>query len=99
MRSSGILDITCTTATVFVRTQGYLPSENDCYVRPFAWSRRNGLRKGDLVVAQTTRPSDRTRSIAPSHKITYRQRQAPVEELGRRVRFADLTPVYPARAA
>ena len=88
---SGILDI-LSDGYGFVRTQGYLPSENDCYVG-LSLVKRNGLRKGDLVVAQTrpVRPNEKYRAI---HKIIS-VNGTPVEELGRRVRFADLTPVYP----
>ena len=88
---SGILDILAD-GYGFVRTQGYLPSENDCYVG-LSLVKRNGLRKGDLVVAQTrpVRPNEKYRAI---HKIIS-VNGTPVEELGRRVRFADLTPVYP----
>ncbi|MEF9876740.1 MAG: Rho termination factor N-terminal domain-containing protein, partial [Gordonibacter sp.] len=48
---SGILDILAD-GYGFLRTQGYLPSETDCYVG-LSTIRRNGLRKGDLVSGQT----------------------------------------------
>ena len=87
----GILDI-MQDGYGFLRTNGYLPSEQDCYVG-FSTIRRNGLRKGDKLTG-TTRPA------RPNEKYAAVQRVAtvngkPVEELGRRVRFGDLTPVYP----
>jgi transcription termination factor Rho len=88
---SGILDILAD-GYGFLRTQGYLPSEGDCYVG-LNLVKRNGLRKGDLVVGQT-RPSRANEKYAAIQRIIS-VNGTPVEELGRRVRFADLTPVYP----
>ena len=87
----GVLDI-MQDGYGFLRTNGYLPSEQDCYVG-LSTIRRNGLRKGDKITG-TTRPA------RPNEKYAAVQKAAtvngkPVEELGRRVRFGDLTPVYP----
>ena len=88
---SGILDILAD-GYGFLRTQGYLPSETDCYVG-LPTIRRNGLRKGDLVSGQT-RPARENEKYAAIQKVTA-VNGTPVEELGSRVRFGDLTPVYP----
>ncbi|RDB54877.1 transcription termination factor Rho [Paraeggerthella hongkongensis] len=88
---SGILDILAD-GYGFLRTQGYLPSESDCYVG-LSTIRRNGLRKGDLVSGQT-RPARENEKYAAIQKVTS-VNGTPIEELGNRVRFGDLTPVYP----
>ena len=88
---SGILDILAD-GYGFLRTHGYLPSENDCYVG-LSTIRRNGLRKGDLVCGQT-RPARENEKYAAIQKIIS-VNGTPVEEMGARVKFADLTPIYP----
>lgn len=91
VEAAGILDI-LSDGYGFLRTHGYLPSEEDVYVG-MATIRRNGLRKGDYIAGQT-------RPARPNEKYAALQRVDTVngisfEELGRRVRFADLTPVFP----
>lgn len=88
---SGILDILAD-GYGFLRTQGYLPSETDCYVG-LSTIRRNGLRKGDMVSGQT-RPARENEKYAAIQKVTT-VNGVPVEESRSRVRFGDLTPVYP----
>ncbi len=87
----GVLDILAD-GYGFLRTQGYLPSETDAYVG-LSMIRRYGLRKGDLVLGQT-RPVRENEKYAAVHKIIS-VNDMPPEDLGKRVRFADLTPVYP----
>ena len=87
----GILDI-MHDGYGFLRTNGYLPSEQDCYVG-LSTIRRNGLRKGDKLTG-TTRPARPNEKYAAVQKVATVNGK-PVEELGRRVRFGDLTPVYP----
>lgn len=87
----GILDI-MQDGYGFLRTNGYLPSEQDCYVG-LSSIRRNGLRKGDKLTG-TTRPARPNEKYAAVQKVATVNGK-PVEELGRRVRFGDLTPVYP----
>lgn len=88
---SGILDI-LSDGYGFLRTQGYLPSETDCYVG-LSTIRRNGLRKGDMVSGQT-RPARENEKYAAIQKVTAIN-GIPVAEMTPRVRFGDLTPVYP----
>lgn len=88
---SGILDV-LSDGYGFLRTNGYLPSEKDVYVGT-STIRRNHLRKGDYLTGQT-------RPARPKEKFAALQRidtvnGTPLEELGKRVRFADLTPVFP----
>ena len=88
---SGILDV-LSDGYGFLRTNGYLPSEKDVYVGASA-IRRNHLRKGDYLTGQT-------RPARPKEKFAALQRidtvnGTPLEEVGKRVRFADLTPVFP----
>ena len=87
----GILDI-MQDGYGFLRTNGDLPSEQDCYVG-LSTIRRNGLRKGDKLTG-TTRPARPNEKYAAVQKVATVNGK-PVEELGRRVRFGDLTPVYP----
>ncbi len=88
---SGVLDI-MSEGYGFLRTEGYLPSEHDVYVG-LALIRRNGLRKGDYVKGQV-RPARENEKYAALQRIDTVNDVA-VDELGRRPRFADLTPVYP----
>lgn len=88
---SGILDV-LPDGYGFLRTSGYLPGEKDVYVGT-STIRRNHLRKGDYLTGQT-------RPARPKEKFAALQRVdtvngTPLDELGKRVRFADLTPVFP----
>ena len=74
---SGILDILAD-GYGFLRTQGYLPSETDCYVG-LSTIRRNGLRKGDMVSGQT-RPARENEKYAAIQKVTAIN-GTPIEEL------------------
>lgn len=87
----GVLDILAD-GYGFLRTQGYLPSETDAYVG-LSTIRRNGLRKGDFVVGQTRPPRENEKYAAVQKIISVNGKST--DELGKRVRFADLTPVYP----
>ena len=87
----GILDI-MQDGYGFLRTKGYLPSENDVYVG-LATIRRNNLRKGDMVAGQT-RPKRDNEKYAALQQVSTVNGVA-VDQLGQRVRFGDLTPVFP----
>lgn len=88
---AGVLDILAD-GYGFLRTQGYLPSETDAYVG-LSTIRRNGLRKGDYVSGQT-RPARENEKYAAIQKVVS-VNGVPIEECGKRVKFSDLTPVYP----
>ena len=89
--TEGVLDI-LQDGYGFLRTNGYLPSENDVYVS-LSMIRRNGLRKGDLITGHV-RPARQNEKYAALQEIDT-VNGTPVAELGKRVRFADLTPVFP----
>lgn len=88
---TGILDV-LSDGYGFLRTSGYLPGEGDCYVSA-SLIKRNHLRKGDLLVGQTrpARPNDKFAAVQKVISVNG----TPLEQLGSRPRFADLTPVYP----
>ncbi len=87
----GILDILAD-GYGFLRTQGYLPSESDVYVG-LSTIRRNGLRKGDFVTGQVRPPRENEKYSAIQKVVSVNGMDT--EDLGKRVRFADLTPVFP----
>ena len=92
--AAGILDVLDNYA--FVRTTGYLPSENDVYVS-LSMVRRLGLRRGDAIVGQVRQPreGERKEKFNPMVKIDSVNGSAPEEAKGR-VEFAKLTPLYPS---
>lgn len=89
--TEGVLDI-LSDGYGFLRTGGYLPSENDVYVS-LSMIRRNGLRKGDYIKGRV-RPARQNEKYAALQEIDT-VNDTPLAELGKRVRFADLTPVFP----
>ncbi len=91
--AAGILDILDNYA--FVRTTGYLPSENDVYVS-LSMVRKWGLRKGDAVTGQVRQPreGERKEKFNPMVRVDT-VNGMPLEEARSRVDFGALTPVYP----
>ena len=87
----GVLDVLAD-GYGFLRTQGYLPSETDAYVG-LSTIKRNNLRKGDYVVGQVRPPRENEKYAAVQKVVSVNDIN--VEEFDKRVRFADLTPVYP----
>ena len=87
----GVLDI-LSDGYGFLRTTSYLPGDSDCYMGT-ALIKRNGLRKGDYIVGQTRPIRDNEKFAAIQKVISVNG--VPIEQLGPRPRFADLTPVYP----
>jgi len=87
----GILDI-LPDGYGFVRTKGYLPGEGDAYVNQ-SMIRRNHLRKGDWIAGQM-RPARENEKFGAVQRLDTVNGKSP-EELGNRVKFADLTPVFP----
>ena len=92
--AAGILDILDNYA--FVRTTGYLPSENDVYVS-LAMVRKWGLRRGDAVVGQVRQPreGERKEKFNPMVKIDSVNGMT-LDESAKRVEFSKLTPLYPS---
>lgn len=87
----GILDI-LQDGYGFLRTKGYLPSEQDVYVG-LSTIRRNGLRKGDMVAGQT-RPAREGEKFPAIQKVSS-VNGTPIDELSSRPKFSELTPIFP----
>lgn len=93
--AAGIVDILDNYA--FVRTTGYLPSENDVYVS-MAMVRKCGLRKGDAVVGQVRQPreGERKEKFNPMVQVDSINGMV-LDDSKKRVEFSKLTPLYPAQ--
>ncbi len=91
VETEGILDI-LTDGYGFLRTSSYLPSETDVYVSQ-TLIRRNHLRKGDKITGQVRPPRSNEKYAALQEVATVNE--VPIDQLEHRVRFADLTPVFP----
>ncbi|WP_374999826.1 transcription termination factor Rho [Aeromicrobium sp. CTD01-1L150] len=91
--AAGILDILDNYA--FVRTTGYLPSENDVYLS-LSMVRKLGLRKGDAVTGQVRQPreGERKEKFNPMVRIDT-VNGATAEESRHRVDFSKVTPLFP----
>ena len=92
--AAGILDIHDNYA--FVRTTGYLPSENDVYVS-MSLVRKLGLRRGDAITGQVRQPreGERKEKFNPMVKVES-VNGMDADEAKRRVDFSKLTPLYPS---
>ena len=76
----------------FIRTDGYLPGEHDVYVG-VSTVRRQGLRKGDYITGRVRPPRENEKYPALNTIVTLNDE--PFEGPMHRVKFANLTPVYP----
>ncbi|WP_420031872.1 transcription termination factor Rho [Streptomyces sp. cg28] len=85
--AAGVLDITGNGAG-FLRSPGLIPTSDDVQV-PAQLIRQRGLRAGDFVTGVCGRP----RTLARVETIEG----LPAETARNRPRFADLTPLHPAR--
>lgn len=88
---SGILDID-NQGFGCVRAHGYMPSRDDAFV-PAQMVRSAGLRPGDLVEG-TLRPMRANDKLPGLAKLRSVNGMDP-EEVKRRPKFSDLTPIYP----
>ncbi len=91
--AAGIVDILDNYA--FVRTTGYLPSENDVYVS-LSMVRKWGLRRGDAVVGQVRQPreGERKEKFNPMVRVDSVNGMS-LDEAKKRPEFDALTPVFP----
>jgi transcription termination factor Rho len=91
--AAGILDILDNYA--FVRTTGYLPSENDVYLS-LSMVRKWGLRKGDAVVGQVRQPreGERREKFNPMVRVESVNGMS-IDEAQKRIEFSKLTPLFP----
>ncbi|MDH4077149.1 MAG: transcription termination factor Rho, partial [Acidimicrobiia bacterium] len=76
----------------FLRVDGCLPSKDDVYVS-VKQVRQFGLRKGDVLTG-LSRPANRNEKNPGFHEI-HTVNDLPVEEGRYRVRFDDMTPLFP----
>ena len=76
----------------FLRVDGCLPSKDDVYVS-VKQVRQYGLRKGDVLTG-LSRPANRNEKNPGFHEI-HTVNDLPAEEGRRRIRFDDLTPLFP----
>lgn len=88
---TGILDL-LPEGYGFLRTSGYLPGDKDVYVSA-SQVRRFHLRKGDEITGSVRSPKDteKYQALLRIHKINDHE----PSEVQHRVRFGDLTPLYP----
>ena len=90
---AGILDVLENYA--FVRTSGYLPGPNDVYVS-LSMVKRHGMRKGDAVSDSVRQASDSDRREKYNPIVRVESLNGtPVADAKERVKFGDLTPLYP----
>ena len=76
----------------FIRCDNYLPGENDVYVSP-AQIRRFGLKTGDIICGNTKIRAQNEKFSALLYIKNVNG--ISVEEIMRRKRFEDLTPIFP----
>ena len=76
----------------FIRSENYLPGDDDVYVAP-SQIRRFGLKTGDIVVGNTRvkNPNDKFGALLFVRSING----LPPQEACRRKNFEDLTPIFP----
>ena len=76
----------------FIRSENYLPGDDDVYVAP-SQIRRFGLKTGDIVVGNTRvkNPNDKFGALLFVRTING----LPPQEACRRKNFEDLTPIFP----
>lgn len=87
---TGVLDTT--TEGHGLLHPNFVPSEEDVYISS-SQIRRFGLRPGDMITGQAREPKEKERywGLLRVEKVN----ETPVEKLGKRPNFNDLTPVYP----
>ncbi|OGD33705.1 transcription termination factor Rho, partial [Candidatus Atribacteria bacterium RBG_16_35_8] len=93
MFSEGILEI-MDEGFGFLRTGGYLPSENDIYISP-SQIRRFNLSVGDLVSGQVRPPKEGERYYALLKIEAINHEDAELSK--RRIDFENLTPLFPEK--
>ena len=76
----------------FIRCENFLPGDNDVYVSP-AQIKKFGLRTGDVVSGMKKIKTSTEKFAALLYINTVNS--TPVDELGDRPNFEDLTPVFP----
>ncbi len=91
MEVSGILEV-MSDGFGFIRSDNFLPGEDDIYVAP-SQIRRFGLRTGDIISGQkkTKAATEKFAALLYLKDVNG----IPVDKLGKRPSFENLTPVFP----
>ena len=91
IEAGGILEV-LSDGYGFIRSENYLPGENDVYVAP-SQIRRFGLKTGDIIVGNTRvkNPNDKFGALLFVKTINGLSPQ----DAAKRKNFEDLTPVFP----
>ena len=87
----GILEV-MTDGFGFIRSDHYLPGENDVYVSP-AQIRRFGLKTGDIVIGNTKVKTEKEKFCALLYVKSVNGLHP--EAIAKRPNFEDLTPIFP----
>ena len=76
----------------FIRSENYLPGDNDVYVSP-AQIRKFNLKTGDIIKGKTRRnnPTDKFGALVVIENVN----ECTLEEVMARTNFEDLTPIFP----
>lgn len=76
----------------FIRSENYLPGDNDVYVSP-AQIRKFNLKTGDIIKGKTRRnnPTDKFGALVVIENVN----ECTLEEVVARTNFEDLTPIFP----
>ena len=92
LMAEGFLEIMPEGGFGFLRSNGYLPGEDDVYVAP-SQIRRFNLKTGDIVRGnrRVSNPAERYAALLYITNVNGR----PVSELSKRRSFEDLTPIFP----
>ena len=88
---SGILEV-MTDGYGFIRSDNYMPGENDVYVSP-SQIRRFGLKTGDIIGGNTRIKSQQEKFSALLYLKTINGKNP--AEAARRRNFEDMTPIFP----
>lgn len=88
---SGILEV-MSDGFGFIRSDNYLPGENDIYVAP-AQIRRFGLKTGDIITGNTKIKSEKEKFCALLYLTALNGMR--LSEAVKRRNFEDMTPIFP----
>ncbi len=76
----------------FIRSDNYLPGDNDVYISP-GQIRKFGLRTGDILVGNTKIKGEKEKFSALLYISTINDKTP--EVISKRLKFEDMTPIFP----
>ncbi len=91
IRAYGILEV-LSEGFGFIRSDNFLPGENDVYVSP-SQIRKFNLRTGDMITG-ITREKTTTEKFSPLLHVSYINGEVP-DMAQKRWKFEDMTPIFP----